>query len=351
MVRLDKDIMQKDAEDTSKNLHNSDTISVQNINSELEKFSVIVVKTIIEDNVPPTPNNFQIYFEKLLENKPSSFKKKIKEYVETDEIDSDDYKAKMEREIKEGFVQVKGIVKVVSVIYKNLNIMKQIVKKRSDELKANTSALSVDNTLSKLNKDMNKLTSLTVKQMDTLKNYYDKTVEILKEVEEKAIFDLKYGVYNKKYFLSSLQKELDTVRQYKHKSSIVMVKVKTEVLNKIGSVREKEILIRNISKLLMKTSRRSDVVAHYGDGIFAILMKHTDLNSSKKACERIGDLIYGTSFFIGEVEIEIDIELGIMPIDSHYDMEELIIGALDVLPKTGKDKEIYMVGKLEGESF
>ncbi len=349
MVRLDKDKLQGDFIPPVKKAHNIETASVQNANSELEKFSLFVLRSIIDDNVPPTPGNFQIYFEKLLENKPMAFKKRMKEYQDNDDTDADEYRAKMEREIKEGFTQIKGIVKVVSTIYKNLNIMRQIVKKRLDELKINASQLSIDSTLSKLNDDIEKLTALTTKQMETLKEHYVKTIEILKDVENKAIFDSKYGVYNKKHLLVSLQKELDTIRQYNHKSSIVMIKIKHEVLDKIVTAKEREILTRNIAKLLMKTSRRSDVVAHYGGGIFAILMKHTDINSAEKACERIGELIYGTSFFIDETEIEIDIELGIMPIDPHYDIEESIIAALDVLPQTGKNAQMYLVGQFNGK--
>jgi len=98
----------------------------------------------------------------------------------------------------------------------------------------------------------------------------------------------------------------------------------------------------------MKTSRRSDIVAHYGGGIFAILMKHTDIDSAKKACERIAELIYGTSFFIGATEVDMDIELGVMPLDTDYSIEESITSALDVLPKTGKETNIYLVGKFDG---
>ncbi len=348
MVRLDSDKLRGSDSRPKKDILNIETASVQNANSELEKFSLFVLRTIIDESVPPTPSNFQIYFEKLLDNKPMAFKKRMQGYLEEDDASADEYRAKMEREIKEGFTQIKGIVKVVSTIYKNLNIMKQIVKKRSQELKLNTTQLSTDNTLSKLNEDIEKLTSLTQKQMEVLKDYYSKTVEILKDVEDKAIFDSKYGVYNKKYLLKSLQKELDSVRQYNHKTSLVMMKIKDSVFDKIVTVRERDILTKNIAKLLMKTSRRSDIVAHYGGGVFAILMKHTDLNSAQKACERIGELIYGTSFFIDEAEIEIDIELGIMPIDPRYDIEEIVIGALDVLPKTGKNTEVYLIGKFDG---
>ena len=349
MVHLEQDKLQGNINTTSKKLHNNKSPEGKNKNSEVESFSLFVLDSMVDENIPPTPNNFQIYFEKLLENKPLSFRKRINEYLEVDDDEANEDRAKMEREIKEGFVQIKGMVKVVSTVYKNLNILKQIVKKRSSELKINFSQLSIENTLSTLNNDLDKLTTLTAKQMEALKGYYDKTLEILKDVDEKAIFDLRYGVYNKKHFLNSLKKESDAIRQYNHKSSIVMVNIKDEVLDKIATTKEKEMLTKNIAKLLMKTSRRSDVVAHYGSGIFAILMKHTDLSSAQKACERIAELIYGTSFFIDETEIKIDIGLGIMPINPNYSIEEAIDGALDMLPKTGKDKEIYLVGKFIGD--
>ena len=348
MVRLRRNKLQGDLTPPAKKVHNTKKEKTPNPNSELENFSLSVLKEMAKDDVPSTPSNFQIYFEKLLESKPLDFKKKIKKYQDHDAVNTDEYIVKMEREIKDGFAQIKGIVKVVSTIYKNLNVMKKIVKKRLDELRANSSQLSVDSTISKLDNDIEKLMNLTSKQMEILKDHYAKTVDVLKDIEDKAIFDSKYGVYNKKYFLNSLQKDLEAVKQHNHKSSIVMVEIKSTVLNKISTTKERDILRGNIAKLLMKTSRRSDIVAHYGGGIFAILMRHTDIDSAKKACERIAELIYGTSFFIGAEEVEMDIELGIMPLDANYSIEESITSALDILPKTGKDTDTYLVGKFSG---
>jgi len=353
MVRLDANKLRGKSSSVKKTKEegtpdNISTPKSQNANNEFEKFSQVVLKNVIDDNVPPTPNNFQIYFEKLLENKPLTFRKKINEYLDTDDVNSNEYRAKMEKEIREGFVEIKNIVKVVSSVYKNLGVMKQIVKKRLGELRLNSNQLSIDNVLVSLNEDLEKLSSLTNKQMETLKKHYEKTVSILKDVENEAIFDARYGVYNKKYLLLNLQKELDSVKHFKHKSSIVMIKIKEKVLDKIINAKEREMLNRNVARLLLKTSRRSDIVAHFGSGIFTMLMKHTDLNGAQKACERIADLIYATSFFIGDNEFETDIELGIMPVDPNYTIEETLSGALEILPKTGRNLEIYMIGKFAG---
>ena len=346
MVRLDKNKIQSGLGKRPKvgdGSQSTDTTKSQNASGELEKFSLYVLKVLMDENIPPTPTNFQIYFEKLLDNKPLSFKKRINELLEAESVNDDEHRAKMEKDVKEGFNQIKSIMQVVSTVYKNLNVMKEIVKKRTAELEVSSNQLSVTNITSALNEDLKKLSTLMNKQMSVLKSHYEKTGEILKDIEDKAIFDSRFGVYNRRYFLKAVENECKSIEQFSHKSSIVLVKIKDSILNKIVNTKDRMILTRNIAKLLLKTSRRSDVVAHYGDGVFGMLMKHTDINNAGRACERISDLIYATSFFIGDMEIDTDIELAVVPIVVGHTTEELISYALDALPKSGKHLESYIV--------
>lgn len=351
MVRLDKNKIQSGLGRRPKENSDaeSDTTKVQSSNSELEKFSLYVLKVLMDENIPPTPNNFQIYFEKLLENKPLSFKKRINDLLEAENVNEDEHRARMEMEVKEGFGQIKSIMQVVSTVYKNINVMKTIVKKRTGELEVNTGQLSVTNIASTLSEDLKKLSDLMNKQMATLKTHYEKTGIILKEIESKAVFDSRFGVYNRRYFLQSIENEKLSIEQFNHKSTLVLTKIKDSILNKIVNSKDRMILTRNVAKLLLKTSRRSDVVAHYGDGVFGMLMKHTDISNAQRACERISDLIYATSFFIGDAEVDTDIELVIVPIIPENTVELLISLALDALPQTGKRLEPYIICKVEQE--
>jgi len=352
MVRLDKNKIQsglnrRPRENDNKEVREVEATKPSNSNSELEKFSLYVLKVLMDENIPSTPNNFQIYFEKLLDNKPLSFKKRINDLLEAEMINDDEHRAKMEMEVKEGFIQIKGIMKVVSTVYKNINVMKEIIKRRTSELEVSAGQLSVTNIASALTEDLKKLSGLMSKQNEALKVHYDKTAIILKEIESKAVFDSRFGVYNRRYLVQSIEKECSSIEQFNYSSTLVLAKIKDNVVNKIVNQKDRMILTRNIAKLLLKTSRRSDVVAHYGDGVFAMLMKHTDINNAKRACERINDLIYATSFFIGDNEIETDMELAIIPILPEYTPELLISSALDSLPKSGRRLEPYMVCELD----
>ena len=133
------------------------------------------------------------------------------------------------------------------------------------------------------------------------------------------------------------------IKNYAHPSSLVLARVKESSLEKIINKKDKDTVIRNIAKLLLKTSRRSDIVAHFGDGIFGMILKHTDLTSAKKACDRISDLVYATSFFVGTSEIETDIELSIVALDTDYNAEEFIAATLEGLAHTGKRTIPYIV--------
>ncbi len=348
MVRLNKDkgkmgvydIGEKEDVETSPK---EPILPPQTSTSELEKFSATVLKVMGDENVPPTPSNFQIYFDKLLETKPAPFKKRINEFLELENTNNDENHARIEKEVKEGFAQIKNIMQVVSVLYKNLNVMQEIIKKRSTELQSNVNQLVVQNITSSLAEDLKKMFDLTTKQIEQLKEYYQKTNITLQEVESQSIFDIKFGVYNKRYLIKAINDELKLMKNYTHPTSLVLAKVKESALEQILAKKDRETILRNVARLLLKTSRRSDIVAHFGEGVFAMVLKHTDMNSAKKACDRISDLVYQTSFFVGNTEIETDIELSIVPLDTKHVTEEFLSLLLEALPQTGKKLLPYVV--------
>lgn len=348
MVRFNQDkeksgVYSIDVKDELEPLPKEPSLAPQPSNGELEKFSATILKVMGDEGVPPTPSNFQIYFDKLLENKPAAFKKRINEFLELEVSNNDENHARIEKEVKEGFIQIKSIMQIVSTVYKNLNIMQEIVKKRSGELQINPNPLAVQNIVSSLSEDLKKMFDLTSKQIETLKEYYQKTTNILQEVENQSIFDVKFGVYNRRYLMKAINDELKLMKNYSHSSSLILAKVKESSLSKVINKKDRDIVLRNIARLLLKTSRRSDVVAHFGEGAFGIILKHTDLINAKKACDRISELVYQTSFFVGTSEIETDIELAIIALDTEYSTEECLSALLEALPQTGKKLLPYIV--------
>ncbi len=98
---------------------------------------------------------------------------------------------------------------------------------------------------------------------------------------------------------------------------------------------------------MLKTSRRTDIVAHLNEGIFAMLLKHTDRIGAGKTIERLSDIISNSAIFLEGEEINIEISAGIVEIISNEDVEKLIVNAMNMMEKAEKDNVLYYI--YEGE--
>ena len=57
---------------------------------DIEVYSKEVLNALIADNLPPTPNNFSLYFDRLLEDKSESLRKQILALLELEEANGDE---------------------------------------------------------------------------------------------------------------------------------------------------------------------------------------------------------------------------------------------------------------------
>lgn len=312
--------------------------------SDLEMYSKEVLSQLIQDNLPPTPNNFTLYFDRLLEDKSEAMRKQINAVLEFEDNNDDEKTIELEKSIKLGFASVKSILQVTSNLYKNMALMEKILTKRRTELGDKTDAQSVVSTVAALDQDIGKLNNILKKQVDHIKSLYQDTAGILKNVENETIFDNQFGIYNKRYLLQKLEQEKNLIYEFKHTSTLITIELSKELEQNIDNPKALMLMTRTVARLLMKTSRRSDVVAHYGDGVFAMVLKHTDINNAKRASERLCDLVASSNFFLAEKEVQLQISLGIADINAERSVEETLVCALNAMEHAYKnDKEDYAV--------
>jgi diguanylate cyclase (GGDEF)-like protein len=298
--------------------------------SDLEIYSQEVLNSLMEDNLPPTPNNFSLYFDRLLEKKSDTIRKQILTVLELENSNEDENTIELEHTLKKGFSSVKNILSVTANLYKNISLMTKILDKRKNELDSgNSSPSEAVGVLFSLEADISKLNTILKKQTSQMKTIYDETASIVKRVESETIFDNQYGVYNKRYLLTKIDHEIDLIKQFKHKSSLIFIELSRELKKKINNEKAITLMTRTIARLLLKTSRRSDIVAHYGNGRFSMLLKHTDLESAKKASERLCDLVSNSNFFLADKEIQLRISIGITEIDTRRNVEETVVSAMN----------------------
>ena len=318
--------------------------------SDLEIYSKEVLNALITDNLPPTPNNFSLYFDRLLEDKSENLRKQIQSMLELEESNDDENTIMLEQSLKQGFSSVKNILGVTANLYKNMTLMIKILEKRKKELELNTEIQEAVHIAASLEGDITKLNAILKKQSSSMKSMYDETAKIVKNVENETIFDNKFGVYNKRYLMTKIEQETGLIKEFKHKSSLIMIELSRELKATVNNEKAITLMTRTIARLLLKTSRRSDTVAHYGNGVFTMLLKHTDIESAKKASERLCDLVSNSNFFLADREIQLKISIGITDITPLYSVEEIVVSAMDGIEKAYSDENIDFAVSLRSSS-
>lgn len=317
---------------------------------DLKKFSKEVLNSLAKENIPPLPQNFESCFIKMLDEKSLEFKKMILEMLRYEQSYESNTRILMESDIKHVFATIKTMLQAVAAIYKNFSVLKSIITKELAELEVANNPLAVKNILIILNENVSTLDTLFEKHINILKDGYDNIIKKYKSLEAQAVYDQKYEVFNKKYFLECVQNELTASQKYGFLSSIVLVKISDKTLDLLQSAKDRDSIIKNSAKILMQTSRRSDIIAYYDQDIFAIIMKHTTLENAAKACERISNLFESTISFIDHTEVKIYTEISATSLDEEKPVEEIMNSLFHGLKECKNSEKSYFIIKPDANS-
>lgn len=333
-------------EDSTGNVPKIEALSMDNPTSDIEIYAKEVLHALIADNLPPTPNNFSLYFDRLLEEKSENLRKQIHSMLELEESNDAENTIELEHSLKEGFGSMKSILGVTANLYKNMALMSKILYKRKQELADRPESREAITILETLENDVGKLNSILKTQSSQMKTYYDQTALVIKNVENETIFDNQFGVYNRRYLVTKIEKEINLIKEFNHSSSLIMIELSRELKASIKNEKAIVLMTRTIARLLLKTSRRSDIVAHYGNGVFAMLLKYTDIDSAKKASERLVELVSNSNFFLADREIQLKISIGITNVSAGFTVEEILVSALDGIEKAYQNPKVDFVVSL-----
>ncbi|WP_457560773.1 GGDEF domain-containing protein [Caminibacter sp.] len=315
--------------------------------SPIEKYAKKVLEKLIEDGIPPLPNYYRDYFYNLLEKESLEFRKHIFEMLSLEEANEFEKDFEYEKKIKLSFKYTKELLQRVAIVYKSSTNIKALIEAHLKEVGHITSPKALEKIIKQLESKIEQIYKKLEKEQKAIKNLYAKNVELIKEIESNTLFDAKYGVYNKRYFLKMLEREVTLVDKFKHISSLVTLKIKDEIINGL-SEKGKILINRSLAKILLKTSRRSDIIAHLGNGVFAMLLKHTDRIGAGRTVERISDMVGNAAIFLEGEEIELSIVAGIEEIKEKKEVKEIVENSFESMQKAQEENILYTV--YEGEN-
>ncbi|MBK8480046.1 MAG: GGDEF domain-containing protein [Proteobacteria bacterium] len=150
-------------------------------------------------------------------------------------------------------------------------------------------------------------------------------------------------VYNRRYFMETLERELSRSQRYARDLSLIMFDIDhfKSVNDSFGHLAGDHVL-KHLALAVKAQIRREDVMARYGGEEFAVLLPEIDAESAHRFAEKIRALVEQTTFMFEATAIQVTVSVGVASLTA-------AIVSADALVKLS-DERLYEA-KRRGRNF
>lgn len=297
---------------------------------ELERFAHDVIAHMHDDAVLPIPPNYRLFFDAMLDEQPDEFKKFVTSCSD-DSDDLSDYSRELDRHFRTSIAQTKEILHHVAALYRQAHAAGEKAKSRLEIARGSKDSDHSEAITRQLIEDWEKFVDFFKTEALKLNDLYAHNVHMLRQAEKESIYDPRYNTFNLRYLLKQIAGESDKIAQFGHQSTFLALALTRERTAEIGNERSVALANRTIAKLLLKTSRRSDIIGSLGNGVFGLLLRHTSTEAAVKTAERITGMLLESNFFLGETQVTLQIASGIAQLEAGTDPQTLISRAVEAM--------------------
>jgi diguanylate cyclase (GGDEF)-like protein len=132
-------------------------------------------------------------------------------------------------------------------------------------------------------------------------------------LEEMAIRDGLTGLYNHKYFYTSLEKEIARDDRYDNSVALLLIDIDHfKIVNDRYGHRAGDTILRSLSQRLKKRARTTDCVCRYGGEEIAVILLETNISEAQAIAEELRLLIEKEPFLIEDGRhVPITVSIGV----------------------------------------
>jgi diguanylate cyclase (GGDEF)-like protein len=151
----------------------------------------------------------------------------------------------------------------------------------------------------------------------------------LKELQRNAVTDPLTGLYNRRLFGESFEKELNRARRYNQPLGLVILDLHRfkEVNDKYGHPRGDEVL-RAAASTLKKTLRTSDSAFRIGGDEFALLLPQTDQPQTIALSRRV-EIVFAETLKTLQVSVSVNMDSGVANFPQDGEQADQLIRVAD----------------------
>ncbi|MGA2992088.1 MAG: sensor domain-containing diguanylate cyclase [Candidatus Korobacteraceae bacterium] len=170
-----------------------------------------------------------------------------------------------------------------------------------------------------------------------------------------AFTDFLTGMKTRGYFETQLEREIKRAERSKGPLALVMIDIDHfKNLNDSRGHHVGDVLLRDLSSILMKDMRQIDTVARYGGEEFVVILPETNNVGAYRVAQRLRKAVEGARFFAGSplevVKLTISLGVAVFPHDAQFkrDLIEAADAALYEAKRGGRNR-VALCSELENK--
>jgi diguanylate cyclase (GGDEF)-like protein len=122
-----------------------------------------------------------------------------------------------------------------------------------------------------------------------------------------GVLDDETGVYNKRYFTLRLRQEMSRTKRNSRPLSVALLNVDHRGVMDQSSPPIRREALRNVAMLLERSLRNEDIMARFGDTVFALLLPDLSGDAAKVMVERMQRTLAGTPLELERSGVKLDL--------------------------------------------
>ena len=128
-------------------------------------------------------------------------------------------------------------------------------------------------------------------------------------------------VYNKRYFIETLEREIGRAQRYRRDLSLIMFDIDNfKHINDTYGHLAGDYVLKQLAAVIKARIRREDILSRYGGEEFAIILPEIDAYNSLQFAEKVRRLIEKATFRFEDTDIPVTISIGVASI--RVDLED-----------------------------
>lgn len=184
------------------------------------------------------------------------------------------------------------------------------------------------------------------------RNKYNELNALKSELEKAATIDFLTKLYNRRYMMQRITEE----REKNKNGTFTLLMMDIDHFKSVNDTyghKAGDAVLVNVSKSIVSSVRKTDLVARWGGEEMLVLLTNTKEGSSEIVCEKIRKKVEDTVSKVDDKKIKVTISIGVSEIKPESSFESVLMQADEALynaKTTGRNK-VVLYSEIENEKI